>query len=94
MTGEQRRIVLAAALWVTFALILWNVLFDYGVRTTASRYLVERSAYLHGHGPRVEMASAMHAGIASSFRMASLLASPCIIVAGTLAGMARRKNHT
>jgi len=93
MTGDQRRIVLAAALWVTFALILWNVLFDYGVRTTASRYLVERSAYLHGHGPRVEMASAMHAGIASSFRMASMLASPCIIVAGTLAAMAR-KNHS
>jgi len=26
--------------------------------------------------------------------MASMLASPCIIVAGTLAAMARRKNHT
>ncbi len=69
-------VVLAAALWAIFALILWNVLFDYGVRTTASRYLVERSAYLHGHGPRVELASAMHAGIASSLRIATALASP------------------
>ena len=94
MTGDQRRIVLAAALWAVFALILWNVLFDYGVRTTASRYLVARSAYLHGRGPRVELASAMHAGIASSFRMATALASPCVIVAGTLAAMARRKNNT
>ena len=92
MTGDQRRVVLAAALWATFALILWNVLFDYGVRTTASQYLVERSAYLHGHGPRVDMASAMHAGIASSFRIASMLASPCLIVAGALAvGAFRRK---
>ena len=83
MTGDQRRSVLAAALWAVFALILWNVLFDYGVRTTASRYLVERSAYLHGHGPRVELASSMHAGIASSLRIATALASPCVIVAGT-----------
>jgi len=92
MTGDQRRLALAAALWAVFALILWNVLFDYGVRTTASRFLVERSAYLHGHGSRVEMASAMHAGIASSFRMASMLASPCILVAGSLARRAMRRN--
>ena len=91
MTGDRDRIVLAAALWAIFALILWNVLFDYGVRTTASRYLVERSAYLHGHGPRVEMASAMHAGIGSSLRVATALASPCVIVAGTLAALVRRK---
>jgi hypothetical protein len=91
MTGDQRRTVLAAALWAVFALILWNVLFDYGVRTTASRYLVARSAYLHGHGPRVELASAMHAGIASSFRVASMLALPCILIAGSLARWAMRK---
>ena len=90
MTGDQRRVALAAALWAIFALILWNVLFDYGVRTAASRYLVERSAFLHGHGPRVELSSAMHRGIASSFRIASLLASPCLIIAGSLAGRAMR----
>jgi hypothetical protein len=91
MTGDQGRTALGAALWAVLALILWNVLFDYGVRITASRYLVARSAYLHGHGPRVELASAMHAGITSSLRIATALASPCVIVAGTLAAMARRK---
>ena len=90
MTGDQRRVVLAAALWAVFALILWNVLFDYGVRTAASRYLVERSAFLRGHGPRVELSSAMRSGIGSSFRTASLLASPCVIVAGALAVLASR----
>ena len=91
MKGDRRRVVLAAALWAVFALILWNVLFDYGVRTTASRYLVARSAYLHGHGPRIELAPAMHAGIASSFRVASILASPSVIVAGALARWAMRQ---
>jgi hypothetical protein len=92
MTGNQRRTVLGAALWAVFALILWNVLFDYGVRITASRYLVARSAYLHGHGPRVELASTMHSGIASSLRMASMLALPCVLVAGSLARRALRRN--
>ncbi len=91
MTGDRRRLIVAAALWAVFALILWNVLFDYGVRTTASRYLVERSAFLHGHGPRVELSSAMHDGIAASLRMAAVLASPCLIVAGVLAQRALRK---
>lgn len=91
MTGEQRRSVLAAALWAIFALILWNVLFDYGVRAAATRYLVQRSAFLHGHGPRVELAPAMHAGIGSSFRMASVLASPAVLIAGSLAWRGMRK---
>lgn len=91
MTGDRRRIILAAALWAVFALILWNVLFDYGVRMAATRYLVQRSAFLHGHGPRVELGSAMHRGVASSFRRASLLTSPCIVIAGALAGRAIRK---
>jgi hypothetical protein len=88
MTGDRRRLILAAALWSVFALILWNVLFDYGVRTTASRYLVERSAFLRGHGPRVELSAAMHSGIMSSFRFASALTLPCVVVAAALAAKA------
>ena len=85
MTGDQRRVVLAA---VALGDLRAHSL-ERPVRLRSSHhrepYLVERSAYLHGHGPRVELASAMHAGIASSFRMASMLASPCILVAGSLA---------
>jgi hypothetical protein len=91
MTGDQRRSIIAAVLWAVFALILWNVLFDYGVRTTATRFLVERASYLRGHGPRVEMAPAMREGIASSLRLASMLALPCLIVAGLLARRAIRR---
>ena len=95
MTDDRRPVILAAALWAVFALILWNVLFDYGVRTTASQYLAARSAYLRGHGPRVELSSAMHLGIGSSFRTATVLAAPCLIVAGTLAArVIRRKPGT
>jgi hypothetical protein len=36
----------------------------------------------------------MHAGIASSFRMAAILASPCLVVAGALAVRAFRRTQT
>jgi hypothetical protein len=40
------------------------------------------------------MAPAMHAGIDQSLRTASLLASPCAAVAGTLVVLALRRRHT
>jgi hypothetical protein len=93
MTGERRQIVLAAVLWAVLSLILWNVIFDYGVRTAATGYLLARTAYLHGRGPRIEMAPAMHAGIVQSLRTASLLTFPCVAVAGTLVGLALRRRR-
>jgi hypothetical protein len=93
MRGDDRRLVRAAVLWAVFALILWNVIFDYGVRTAASRYLVERTAFLRGRGPRVELGPAMQAGAAHSLRLALELAAPCAIVAAVLAAMALRRRR-
>jgi hypothetical protein len=93
MTGDQRRLIWAAVLWAVFALILWNVLFDYGVRTTASRYLEARTAYLHGRGPRIELGPAMQAGIRLSRQRATLLTSPCAAAAALLAALAARRNR-
>jgi hypothetical protein len=93
MTGDQRRLVWAAALWAVFALILWNVIFDYGVRTAASRYLVERTAFLKGRGPAIELGPAMRAGVVQSLRPAFELAVPCALVAVALAAMAIRRRR-
>jgi len=72
---RDRRVV-AAALWFVLAFLVWNVRFDYGVRVSARSYLNHRALYLRGAGPRVEMASAMRAGIGDSKRAATLLALP------------------
>jgi hypothetical protein len=93
MTGERRRVVLAALLWTVFALILWNVIFDYGVRMAAVRYFAARSAFLNGHGPRIEMAPAMHDGVVYSLCRATLVAAPCGLVAGALIVHALRKRE-
>jgi hypothetical protein len=72
---RDRRIV-AAALWFVFAFFVWNVRFDYGVRVSARSYLNQRALYLRGAAPRVEMASAMRAGIRESARDATVVALP------------------
>jgi hypothetical protein len=81
---RDRRVV-AAALWFVLAFLVWNVRFDDGVRFSARSYLYHRALYLRGAAPRVEMASAMRAGIAESARAATLMALPFAGVAVWLA---------
>ena len=70
------RPIVAAALWFVLAFLVWNLRFDYGVRVSARSYLSHRALYLRGAAPRVEMASAMRAGIHESARAATVVALP------------------
>ena len=81
----RRRALVAAVLWLVLAFCIWNVRFDWGVRVCASQYLDARSAFLHGRGPRVELAQSMDKGIADSMRSATLLAAPAVGIAFGLA---------
>ena len=85
------RRILAAALWLVLAFLVWNVRFDYGVRASARSYVNQRALFLRGAGPRIEMASAMRAGIHDSAGAATLLAMPFIGVALALAATRRRR---
>jgi hypothetical protein len=88
----RRRSLVAAVLWLILAFCIWNILFDWGVRVCASQYLNARSIYLHGHGPRVELAESMDRGITNSARSATILAAPLAGVAfGLIAYAARRR---
>ncbi len=60
------RRILAAVLWFVLAFLVWNVRFDFGVRASARSYINQRALFLRGAGPRIEMASAMRAGIHDS----------------------------
>ncbi len=85
------RRVLASALWVVLAFLVWNVRFDYGVRLSARSYLTSRALYLRGAAPPVEMASAMRAGVHASAGAATLLALPVLSVAVAVAAMRWRR---
>lgn len=87
----RRRRTLACALWIALAFAAWNVRFDEGVRITARSYLAQRTLYLRGEAPRIEMASAMRDGIRASARAATLLALPLAGVAVWLAASRRSR---
>jgi len=87
----RNRRVVAAALWFVLAFLVWNLRFDYGVRVSARSYLSHRALYLRGAAPRVEMASAMRAGIHESARAATVVALPFTGVAALLAATRLRK---
>lgn len=89
---RDRRII-AAALWFILAFLVWNVRFDSGVRISARAYLSHRALYLRGAAPRIEMASAMRAGIHDSALAAAALATPFTGVALALAATRLRRNN-
>jgi hypothetical protein len=95
MTDEgpsRRRALVAAVLWLILAFCIWNVRFDWGVRVCGSQYLNARSEYLHGRGPRVELADSMDHGVADAMRSATLLALPAMgIVVGLVVYAVRRR---
>ena len=88
------RRILAAVLWFVLAFLVWNVRFDFGVRVSARSYLNQRALYLRGAGPRIEMASAMRAGIHDSALPRPSLAMPFTGVALALAATRLRRNKT
>ncbi|MBK5297687.1 MAG: hypothetical protein JJE40_11055 [Vicinamibacteria bacterium] len=85
------RRVLAAALWLVLAFLVWNVRFDYGVRISARSYLTHRALYLRAAEPSIEMASAMRAGIRDSARAATVIALPLAGLAVWLAATRWRR---
>ena len=85
------RRAIAAVMWFVLAFLVWNDRFDYGVRVSARTYLNDRALYLRGAAPRVEMASAMRAGIADSARAAALMALPAVALSVWLAATRWRR---
>ena len=91
----RRRAFIAAGLWFLLAFCVWNVRFDWGVRVGASQYLQARDAYLHGRGPKIELAGTMHGDVDASAWYPTMIAMPAIIVGIVLTFVAARANrHT
>jgi hypothetical protein len=68
-TAWERRV--AAGLWLLLAFVLWNALFDYGVRRAARDYLNQRQQYVDGLGSPVTIDAVMRPAISRSAWTAS-----------------------
>ncbi len=62
----------ARLLWVLFALVLWNVIFDVHVQLAAIRYVSAQQHYELGHAPRQSIAAYMEPAVRAGFRNATL----------------------
>lgn len=59
MPVSRRRLRVAAGLWLALGLFVWNVIFDYEVRTAADRYLYLQGLHAAGRGPSVGVDAVM-----------------------------------
>jgi hypothetical protein len=92
-TGASRTLVrLAAALWLLFGLVVWNVVFDYEVRIASDDYLARQGLHDAGVGPHVSIDSVMAPAKARGVIRASLWGGAIALAGLSLTAVASRKS--
>jgi hypothetical protein len=77
--GRARRI--AQALWIAWAIVVWNVVFDHVIVVAGREYLTAAIAAAHGTGPYARMDDWMRPAIARGLGIATA-ASGLILLVG------------
>jgi hypothetical protein len=80
---RAREIRLAAALWIAWAVIVWNVVFDHTIVVAGRAYVYAASVAAQRGGPYARMDDWMRPAVARGFWTASAAAT-AILVAGYL----------
>lgn len=75
---------LAAALWVAFAIVVWNVVLDQVIVLAARQYIIAALASAESMGPYVRMSDWMRPAVARGFWLANAAAA-VILAIGFLA---------
>lgn len=84
MADSRRRRRLAFWLWLALGLSVWNVIFDYEIRTAANRYLYLQGLHASGKGPIVSVDAIMSPARVRGAVIASVF-SGAIVTAGLFA---------
>jgi hypothetical protein len=72
---------IATALWIVWAIVVWNVVFDHVIVVAGREYLVAAIVAAHGTGPYARMDDWMRPAIARGLWMATA-ASGIILLVG------------
>ena len=78
-SGRARRI--AQALWIVWAVVVWNVVFDHVIVVAGREYLTAAATAAHGAGPYARMDDWMRPAIARGLWIATS-ASTLILLLG------------
>jgi hypothetical protein len=94
----RRAVGWAVGLWLTFAFVVWNVVFDRMLVLAGRRYSYDAYVLFHSTGRYLKIDDVMRPAVAHAFTVASLTASGIVVVSLTLIRIAathdrRRSGH-
>ncbi len=94
MSGSRprttRSVRWAVALWLAFAFVVWNVLFDRMLVLAGRRYSYDAYVLFHSTGRYLKIDDVMRPAVAHAFKVASVAAGGIVVVAMVLIGIAAR----
>jgi len=71
---------IAAALWIAWAVVVWNVVLDQVIAVAARRYIIASIASADAMGPFVRMDGWMRAAAARGFWFATIAAGLILVI--------------
>jgi hypothetical protein len=80
----------AVGLWLAFACVVWNVLFDRMLVLAGRRYSYDAYVLFHSTGQYLKIDDVMRPAVAHAFAVASVTAAGIIVVAMVLIRIATR----
>jgi len=71
---------IAAALWIAWAVVVWNVVLDQVIVVAARRYIIEAIASADAMGPFVRLDDWMRPAVSRGFWYATIAAAAILVV--------------
>jgi hypothetical protein len=87
----RRAVVVAVVLWVVFAVVVWNAVFDRMVVLAGRRYAYHAAMLYRTTGRYLLIDQAMRPAVAHAARVASLAGGVVLLAGVAMVGMAARR---
>ena len=83
----RRAARIARALWISWAIVVWNVVFDHVIEVAGRQYIVAATGAASGSGPYARIDDWMRAAVTRAFWTASAASAAVLVVGLILVGL-------
>ena len=90
---RQRSVVVAVVLWLVFAALVWNVVFDRVIVLAGRRYSYDAAVFYGASGQYLHIDDVMRPAIAHGVRLASIVAGAIAVVSLLLIRLAAARDR-
>lgn len=91
---RSRSVTVAVVLWLVFAALVWNVIFDRVIVLAGRRYSHDAAALYRGSGQYLHIDDVMRPAIAHGVRLASAVAGAIAVVSLLLIRLAAARDRS